>query len=229
MIADVHGRMDCLAAIHTRLDADSPNRDVNAPSEEIYLGDLVDRGPDAAGVIEALLNRAKMRKLTLLKSNHDHLFEAFLSGLFPFDRWKAMGGIQTLLSYGVPAAILRRGGDEVLTAALEAVPERHRVFLRNSLPYYCVGNYCFVHAGIRPGIPLPAQSLDDLIWIRDDFLSFQGDFGFIVVHGHTPVADVDFRHNRINLDTGAYATNKLSVLRIDRHGSALLAERDHDA
>ena len=89
--------------------------------------------------------------------------------------------------------------------------------------FHRVGGYCFVHAGLRPGVALESQDVADLTGIRNEFLDDDGDFGFIVVHGHTPVERVDFRSNRINLDTGAYVSNRLSVLRIDAAGAALLA------
>ena len=108
--------------------------------------------------------------------------------------------------------------------ARSLLPEGHWAFLRGLKTYHTVDSYCFVHAGLRPNIALPQQTLDDLTGIRNKFLNHTGSFGFIVVHGHTPVSEVDFRPNRINIDTGAYATNRLSILKITSTGVYLLGD-----
>ena len=104
----------------------------------------------------------------------------------------------------------------------EKVPAAHLRFISSLESVHTIGHYCFVHAGIRPGVAIERQSMEDLAWIRDDFLNSTRDFGAIVVHGHTPAPAVDFLANRINIDTGAYATNRLSILRIDREGATAL-------
>jgi len=150
------------------------------------------------------------------------MMEAFLQGTMDLEEWKLFGGAETLLSYGLDRKTLLLDTDTVRSKALAAVPAAHRDFLAKALPYLKLAEYCFVHAGIRPEIPLGEQKLEDLTWIRQEFLSYDGTFGFIVVHGHTPVKAVEFKQNRINLDTGAYVTNNLSVLRIDGNGACLL-------
>ena len=149
--------------------------------------------------------------------------ESFLRGQIPFEDWRAVGGLETVLSYGVEArALLKNAGTIRPRDLAERMPSEHLRFFSMLENVRTLGPYCFVHAGLRPGVPVAEQALEDLTWIRDEFLNFSGDFGFIVVHGHTPVPAIDFLPNRVNIDTGAYATNRLSVLRIDSRGLSAL-------
>ncbi len=134
-----------------------------------------------------------------------------------------MGGLETLLSYGVKARdLLHRKGEITPSDLAERFPKSHRGFISGLARYKILQDYCFVHAGVRPSVPMEKQTIEDLAWIRDGFLNYRGDFGKIIVHGHTPVSAVEFLPNRINLDTGAYATNRLSVVRIDREGPSIV-------
>jgi serine/threonine protein phosphatase 1 len=227
VIGDIHGRSDCLENAHAAIDRDMRLRDNSHEAIEVYVGDYVDRGPDSRGVIDRLVARSTIVKAVLLRGNHEVLIESFLRGLIPFEDWRSVGGLETILSYGVDARTILNKWRTIRPRDLaERLPVSHLRFLSALQGFFTCGAYCFVHAGVRPGIPLQMQSCEDLTWIRDDFLSFAGDFGFIVVHGHTPVVEIDFLPNRVNIDTGAYATNRLSVIRIDADGlSSLVADQ----
>lgn len=223
-IGDIHGRSDCLADAHALVDEDIARRSSRSRAVEIYVGDYVDRGQDSRGVIELLLQRAKKNHLVLLRGNHETAMEGFLRGLIPFEEWRTLGGLETILSYDVNARSLLSNGGAIQPRDLaERLPLSHMRFFSTLQSFYVCGRYCFVHAGIRPGIPLENQSIEDLTWIREGFLNFAGDFGHIVIHGHTPSSEIDFRPNRVNIDTGAYATNRLSVVRIDSVGLSILS------
>jgi serine/threonine protein phosphatase 1 len=222
-IGDVHGRADCLANAQSMIDRDMLAQGNRDHAVEIYLGDYIDRGPDSKSVIDLLIKRASETETVFLRGNHEGLMEAFLRGRAPFENWRAVGGLETVLSYGVDARSLLVGAGTVLPQDLALkLPVAHLRFFDRLENIRVVGSYCFVHAGIRPRIALENQTIEDLTWIRDEFLNFAGDFGFVVVHGHTPVAAVDLLPNRVNIDTGAYVTNHLSVIRIDADGLAIL-------
>ena len=221
-IGDIHGRSDLLAQAHSLIDRDVLERGAKDRSVEVYIGDYVDRGPDSKGVLDLLIARSRAARIVALRGNHEIAMESFLRGLVPFEDWRALGGLETILSYGVDArSLLERGDIQPQDLAMK-MPVSHFRFFSTLNVVWRVGQYCFVHAGLRPGIAIEHQSTDDLAWIREDFLNFAGDFGAIVVHGHSPVEEVDFLPNRINIDTGAYATNRLSVIRIDGDGVSVL-------
>ena len=223
VIGDVHGRADCLVRAQARIDRDRGAAPGASRATEIYLGDHVDRGPDSRAVLDRMAARARATRIVALRGNHETAMESFLGGLLPFAQWRAIGGAETLLSYEFGAAELRRAGGPSCEAFAAHLPSEHWRFLAGLQDFHRVDGYCFVHAGLRPGVALESQDIADLTGIRDEFLDDDRDFGFIVVHGHTPVERVDFRSNRINLDTGAYVSNRLSALRIDAAGAALLA------
>lgn len=221
-IGDIHGRSDCLRRAHDLIDRDVSRRVARSRALEIYIGDYVDRGPDSKGVIDLLVARSLAASAVFLRGNHEVVMESFLRGQIAFEDWRRLGGLETILSYGVDArGLLEKGGVRPRDFA-EKVPASHLRFISSLKSMHTAGRYCFVHAGLRPGVAVERQSIEDLTWIRDDFLNFAGKFGFIVIHGHTPLASVDFLRNRINIDTGAYMTNRLSVIRIDAHGVAVL-------
>ncbi len=210
-IGDIHGQCDMLRAAHDRIAADRAAQDEpRAPL--VHLGDLCDRGPDSAGVIDLLLTGIDAGlPWVVLRGNHDQIFSDFLEmedkddpRSKQADFWLSpnMGGIQTLASYGVSVS---RGQPlfEVQAKARDAIPTRHRDFLRNLPHVHETEDLLCVHAGIRPGIALADQDPDDLIWIRYDFLDDPRDHGKLVVHGHTPADRPEHHGNRVNLDTGA--------------------------
>ena len=223
VVGDVHGCLEPLVRVQRLIDEDRakshPERTV-----EIYLGDYIDRGPDSAGVVSTLIARARDANAVFLRGNHDQMLLDFLDGADCLEQWRALGGTATLLSYGVAASLLMRSAPtEVVRDALnENMPPEHRIFYDQTGSYMQVGPYLMVHAGIRPGVGLEDQKTADLLGIRQDFLQHDGDFDFIVVHGHTPVEAPELRRNRINIDTGAFATNRLTCLRIGEDGAILL-------
>jgi serine/threonine protein phosphatase 1 len=222
-IGDVHGRADLLKRVLAKIDVDArehPDRRCLT----ILLGDYVDRGPDSRGVIDLLVARSRTHEVIPLMGNHEAMMLRFLQNSSLWEAWAPLGGVQTLLSYGLrPPA--RGTPDEAAKLAetfAKALPASHAAFL-GRLPYsFENGDVLFVHAGIRPGVPLKRQELNDLIWIRDDFLNFKGSFGKLVVHGHTPVEEPEVLPNRINIDTGAYATGKLSCIALQDETVAFL-------
>ncbi len=223
VIGDIHGRSDLLDGVHARIDQDNEARDFD--SITIYLGDYVDRGPDSRGVIDRLIERSRNRHTIFLRGNHEKVFSAFIAGEVDPEEWRHYGGHETLLSYGLDVRALARAPREDWVTALRGViPPEHRSFLNTLSDSFLLEDYFFVHAGVRPGVPLDEQTPDDLLWVRDVFLGDDRDHGKIVVHGHTPTMEVEFLANRINLDTGAYMTNRLSCLVIDAKGPRLLPD-----
>lgn len=219
---DIHGRADLLQQMFNVVDADLA-RLPGARAIQVFLGDYVDRGPDSRGTIELLIKRSREHKTVLLKGNHEVMLLEALRDPMTAGGWCQFGGLQTLASYGLrpslnPTAEEQR---ELMEAFALALPDSHRTFLTNLKPAFLCGDYFFVHAGVRPGVPLAAQREDDLIWIRNEFLNSESDFGKFIVHGHTPVSSPDRRPNRINIDTGAYATGNLTLLTMS--GSSMLA------
>ena len=212
-IGDVHGCADLLRAIHKNIDADN-ERSPSSETFEVYLGDYVDRGPASREVLDYLVHRSKIRRTQFLKGNHELLLANFLDDPSTLDDWQRLGGLQTLLSYGLtpPINADARTQKELATLFDAAIPQSHRQFLSQLKTSWICGDYFFVHAGVRPGVALQKQREEDLLWIRREFLACEEDFGKIIVHGHTPVPQADIQPNRINIDTGAYATGRLTCL-----------------
>jgi serine/threonine protein phosphatase 1 len=216
-VGDVHGRADLLERAFARIDADLVTRSTIRPIQ-VFLGDYIDRGPMSRDVLEHLIARGHSHETVFLKGNHETYLVEFLRNPAILEDWQQWGGLETLMSYGLKPSLHPDAKEQTeLAAALEqALPKAHQEFLANLPLCSTWGNYFFVHAGVRPHVPLEQQLEKDLLWIRDDFLLHEGDFGKIVVHGHTPVQEPDIRPNRINIDTGAYATGKLTCLVIDQ-------------
>jgi serine/threonine protein phosphatase 1 len=212
-IGDVHGRLDLLEALFERIDASIKAHPIQHPLQ-VFLGDYIDRGPNSYEVIDALIARRPDHAMVCLKGNHERYAVQFLSDPTVLTEWTSVGGLNTLLSYGVkpPTRDDPRQTEEVAQAFRQALPEDHLQFLQSLGLSFACGDYFFVHAGVRPGVPLGGQREQDLLWIRDDFLLHEEDFGKIIIHGHTPVREPDVRPNRINIDTGAYATGRLTCL-----------------
>lgn len=212
-IGDIHGRADLLADVLQRIDKDLRARPT-AEAIHVLLGDYIDRGSGSRQVIEMLISRRRKHNLMLLMGNHEQFALQFLRDPSLLSQWNSIGGLNTVLSYGVtpPRSQDEKSQREVAAAFLQSLPASHRRFLQGLALSFSCGDFFFVHAGVRPGIPLQEQSQHDLLWIRDDFLLHEEDFGKIVVHGHTPTREPDVRPNRINIDTGAYATGRLTCL-----------------
>ena len=212
-IGDIHGRADLLQSLFARIDATLRGFPIDQ-SIHVFLGDYIDRGPNSREVIETLLTRRRQHSSVFLKGNHESYATQFLNDPGMLPEWIAAGGTSTLLSYGVcpPTRRKPQRDDDVAAAFRQALPESHRRFMAGLAISFTCGGYFFTHAGVRPGIALDRQHEHDLLWIREAFLLHDQDFGKVVVHGHTPSETVDIRCNRINVDTGAYATGRLSCL-----------------
>lgn len=229
-LGDVHGRMDALDEAH-RLIA----RDGGAAARIIHLGDLIDRGPASREVIEYLMQgQAQGRDWQVIKGNHDNKLPRFIDDPFWIDpgpstenTWtgdQRNGADATLASYGIAGAF-ERPLEELHEEALRKIPAEHVAWL-DSLPGWILhpGGFLFVHAGIRPGIDLSAQSPVDLMWIRKPFLEATTDHGALVIHGHTAIRRATHYGNRLNLDSGAGYGGPVSAVRLDRDGVWLLTE-----
>ena len=202
-----------MAAVFERIDDDLKSRPI-ADAVQVFLGDYIDRGPNSREVIDLLIARRKGHTVVPLKGNHEDYPLRFLSKPALLSEWKNVGGLNTILSYGVapPRRLDLQSQHRLATALGHSMPDSHRRFLGGLALSFSCGDFFFVHAGVRPGIPLQEQSQNDLLWIREDFLLHEEDFGKVVVHGHTPAREPDIRPNRINIDTGAYATGRLTCL-----------------
>ena len=220
-IGDIHGRYDLMKALLAQIAGDYPGRTAGRRPTLIFLGDYVDRGPDSAKVIEALiwLKRRPDLDVRLLKGNHEAAMLDFIDDPATTAAWLRFGGAETLAAYGVPAPEadegevgLARARDELL----ERMPASHLRLLQGLELMLVVGDYAFVHAGVRPKIALAAQDEQDLLWIRKDFLEASGGFEKVIVHGHTWIGDRPqvFDH-RIGVDTGGYATGALTAVRLE--------------
>jgi serine/threonine protein phosphatase 1 len=222
-IGDIHGRADLLGHLLGVIDQDM----ATAPPGrvlQIFLGDYIDRGPNPRGTIDLLIERASKHETVFLKGNHESVLLETLSDPLRVDRWIRIGALSTLLSYGVRLPSSGEGDRrrDLVAAFAVALPDDHRRFFANLRLTFSCGDFFFAHAGARPGIALEHQSEQDLIWIRREFLESNCDFGKFIVHGHTPVRQPDMRENRINIDTGAYATNNLTSLRIEGDRMAII-------
>jgi len=215
-VGDVHGCADLLDQVLMRIDAHQSAHAAFRPVE-IFLGDYIDRGPASREVLDRLSLRSRARETVCLKGNHEAFLEDFLNDPAILSEWRHYGGLETLLSYGLVPSVNMELTEQTRLAATfsQALPLSHRLFLGSLRPSFTCGDYFFVHAGVRPGVPLAKQREEDLLWIREDFLLCETDFSKIVVHGHTPVSEPDIRPNRINIDTGAYATGQLTCLMLE--------------
>lgn len=215
VIADIHGRVDLLLRLLKRIGKDALQH-ASKQNVLITLGDYIDRGPDSKGVIDTLIHHAPrgFRKEHLC-GNHEDLLLNFLRKPQTGLCWLINGGWNTLLSYGFSVKELPESIDDLPNTRdllLKRMPRWHRTFIRSLKLHYHYGDYFFVHAGVRPGIPLSKQRKADLLWIRDEFLNSKKTFGKIVVHGHTIVKAPEIHANRIALDTGAFYTDDLRCL-----------------
>lgn len=213
-IGDVHGRLDLLNIVLDRI-----TRDLSSGTHDrvtiIFLGDLIDRGPDSAGVVERVYQLAQESADTrVLVGNHEEVFLRALAGDEKAMRFFCrIGGKETILSYGISEVDYNDASYADLMSMLRAaVPDHHRHFLAAFEDVIEIGDYAFVHAGIRPGVPLGEQQPADLRWIRDDFLDHTQPFERTIVHGHTITDQPDVCANRIGIDTGAYAGGPLTAL-----------------
>jgi serine/threonine protein phosphatase 1 len=217
-VGDIHGRSDLLGDLLAEIEVDAAE---SGPGRRtlVFLGDYVDRGPDSRGVVEMLISGLPQGfDVYFLKGNHEVMLLDFLRGHSHPELWLANGGDATLRSYGVGVDGLHRKRAAAETwreAFAAALPDSHHRFLGDLNLMLSFGDYLFVHAGVKPGVPLDAQDPDDLVWIRGEFLHSKETFGKMVVHGHTPVPAAEVCDNRIDIDTGAVFTGRLTALRLE--------------
>lgn len=216
-IGDVHGRLDLLVRLLASIEEDDRARRP-AESHVVMLGDLIDRGPRSADVVEFFLSRRPgFAAFHFLMGNHE---EAMIRSLRPKADpreigWLQFGGMETLASYGVAEEVFDLLGWQLSDELRLHVPRAHIEFITGFEDSLRFGDYLFAHAGIRPGVALDRQSSRDLRWIRREFLEDESDHGAIVIHGHTITAEPEFRPNRIGIDTGAYCSGVLTALGLE--------------
>jgi calcineurin-like phosphoesterase family protein len=224
-VGDIHGRVDLLGELH-RLIRDDASRHQASRNVVVYLGDYIDRGPESPAVIELLLNRPLQGfERVHLKGNHEDSLLRFLDDANIGTAWLLYGGVETLQSYGVSPPRLANLGEDMVRAQSDLrrkLPELHRRFMAELQLTHAEGDYLFAHAGVRPGVALDRQAEEDLLWIRDEFLRSDAEFGKIVVHGHTITERPDVQPNRIGIDTGAFASGTLTCLVLDGTEMAFL-------
>lgn len=225
-VGDIHGRYDLTLGLLEKIwaDADSDRQNVL-----IFLGDYVDRGPASMQVVDYLSKLIRPGwQIVKLIGNHEYSLLEYLKNPEIYAVWRTYGGAETLLSYGVKPPMFS-DAEEIGRAHrefAEKLPREHFLFLSGLSASYEVGDYFFVHAGVRPNVRLDEQVAEDLLWIRDDFLISDQDFGKVVVHGHTPAEKPIVRSNRIGIDTGAYATGQLTAVKLVEDRCTFLSTTD---
>lgn len=222
VIGDIHGRCDLLEALAGAIETD----DLAAgPAETtvVLLGDLVDRGPDSAGVIAFARNWQSRRSLRLIAGNHEEMFLESFDDAEMLRHFLRHGGRETVLSYGLERERYNAMSIEELQVEMaRIVPEADRAFLAAAEEWIEVGDYLLVHAGINPALPLDEQRRSDLLWIRNRFLDHPDPFSHVVVHGHTIFDAVEDRGTRIGIDTGAFRTGRLTALVLEGSGRRII-------
>ena len=221
-VGDIHGRLDLLQRMIAVITADSIQTKTRERPLVVFLGDYIDRGAESRGVIDQIIDlRSQARfEVRCLKGNHEQALLQFLDDPGFGPSWVGHGGGPSLMSYGIAPPQMRsdeEGWEATRIAFGAALPPHHLDFFQGLELCLVVGDYLFVHAGVRPGVPLEHQAEQDLLWIRGDFLNDPNGFEKMVVHGHTPVDRPYIGRSRIAVDTGAYATGLLTAARlIDR-------------
>ena len=222
VIGDIHGRLDLFTALKTAIEEDDTAR---GPAETtvLLLGDLVDRGPDSAGVVKLARKWGKARRLRYLAGNHEEMFLESFEDREVLRHFLKHGGRETVLSYGIGRkAYNKMKMGELQKTLVDLVPQKDRDFLASFEDIIVAGDYAFVHAGIHPKRSLDEQKPSDLRWIRDRFLYHKEPFSHVIVHGHTIFENVDNRENRIGIDTGAFRTGRLTALVLEGSGRQLI-------
>ncbi len=227
-VGDVHGRADLFEALMEAVDSDDAAR---APAEStvILLGDLVDRGPDSAGVLALAQSWQRNRHVRALMGNHEEMFLDSFDSEEVLRHFLRYGGRETLLSYPIdPATYVAASLTEAQELMREFVPAEDIAFMRSMEDMIPIGDYLFVHAGIRPEVPLEEQKVGDLRWIREPFTTHKGSLGPVVVHGHTIYDAPEIVSNRIGIDTGAYRTGRLTALGLEGTSRWLITASEND-
>ncbi|MEL7040204.1 MAG: glycosyltransferase [Pseudomonadota bacterium] len=223
-IGDIHGRLDLLEALLERIDADAADLPLGTKTTIVFLGDYIDRGLQSRQIVDLFLgDRLAKHETVFLMGNHEEALLNFIQDPSFGEKWAMYGGSETLFSYGLqpptrhgPAAAAPSAQDAWMAVWQQfrsSLPEAHLTFYQSLKLSHTIGDYIFVHAGLKPGVPLAEQVGEDMLWIREEFLTAKGTFEKLVVHGHTPVDRVHRDNRRIALDTGAYMTGRLTAAR----------------
>jgi len=228
-VGDVHGRDDLLRDMAGHVEVDMTTRSFDN-AVTVFLGDYIDRGPDTRAVIERLANGEWPTSIIALAGNHEDFLTEFLKDAGILDFWRSQGGLATLHSYEVDVGPAMAGREfaKVQAAFSARFPKNHRDFLDALKVSAAIGDYFFCHAGVRPGVALDRQERGDLLNIREPFLSSEAEHGKLVVHGHTPAIAPEIRPNRIGIDTGAYATGRLTCLALEKDQQRFLPVVGYD-
>ena len=223
VVGDIHGQLENLQNVLGKIKADIRSRPIQDIST-VFVGDYIDRGLASQAVIDTIINESEIGSKITLKGNHEELMLAALGDAENMKDWCAVGGIQTAFSYGVDVQDLMvgRGYEAAQKSLVSAVPSGHLDWLRGLLSRYEIGDFFFCHAGIDPDRPIGAQVEADLLWIRRKFTNDERTYSKIIVHGHSPVEQVDVRHNRVNVDTGAFFTGNLACVALEAGAISLI-------
>ncbi|QYJ07947.1 metallophosphoesterase family protein [Qipengyuania flava] len=228
VIGDIHGRCDLLDALVEAIEEDDK---ASGPAEStvVFLGDLVDRGPESARVIDVARQWGKQRRVRYIAGNHEEMFLESFEDKEMLRHFLKHGGKETVLSYGIKKKRYTELTMKELQAELhELVPKKHRKFLEGMEDMVIAGDYVFVHAGINPKRPLDDQKQSDMRWIRERFLKHRDPFSHVVVHGHTIFEDIEHTPYRIGIDTGAFRTGNLTALVLEGTQRRLIHAREED-
>lgn len=221
-IGDIHGRFDLLDSLISKIEDDAEKLDSSTKVTIVFLGDYIDRGLQSRQIIDYFLSdRLSAFETVYLMGNHEEALLNFVQDPNFGEKWAMYGGAETLFSYGLQPPPRGLGASNP-AAARDAwvtlwnqfrttLPAEHLSFYQTLKVSHTIGDYVFVHAGLRPGVPIAQQSSEDMLWIREEFLAANGDFEKLVVHGHTPTDFVHRDNRRIGLDTGAYMTGRLTA------------------
>lgn len=222
-IGDIHGRADLLQQLHAQIQTDGA--DYSGHKTIVYLGDYIDRGEQSRQVIELILTQPLPGYTPVyLRGNHEQAMLDFMLDPQAAASWLSFGGREALNSYGIPLAYIPTARDipKLGKQLADAIPEAHLAFLQFSLGSWQCGTYYFVHAGVRPGVALENQQIEDQMWIRDEFLSSQKNHGAIIIHGHSINPEPQIHANRIGIDTGAYSSGVLTCLVLEGESQRFL-------
>lgn len=228
-IGDIHGRIDLFEFLIAAIEQDDASREA-ARTTVILLGDLIDRGPDSAAVVARAKEWSTHRRLEFIMGNHEEMLIASMSDVDLLYGFLKYGGLETILSYGVDPDALRDAElQDVQRMMIETIPQEDLDFLSGFGTYVRHGDYLFVHAGIRPATAIERQAEVDCRWIREPFLSHQGDFGAFVIHGHTIAEEPQIRSNRIGIDTGAFIHGSLTAIGLEGADRWFIQAREEKA
>ena len=226
VIGDIHGRCDLLDQLIEAIERDDAASGA-ADSTVILLGDLIDRGPESARVVETARKWGKRRRVHCIAGNHEEMFLESFTDREMLRHFLKHGGRETVLSYGIK----RKRYNELTMKELQVelndlVPKKHSKFLERMENMVVAGDYVFVHAGINPKRAIDDQKQSDLRWIRERFLKHDEPFSHVIVHGHTIFEEIDHTDHRIGIDTGAFRTGNLTALVLEGDTRRVIQARD---